>query len=220
MATSPDFRKSDYIIGYYVEAALALQEFEASGAETDSPEAQAALRKAADRICSALQRLFDDKDFWTNLAGLRGPIAESERDVRKILDDIDELIDLEQKLLESLKLPPAMVRRLLSDLTIALKAFPARGVAVAEMQSGIRDARDTICQISTSLSSGVAPSRLMRILQTLKESLGVLGGVVTIVVDSISAAAAPLALASIVGGFAASLGWIEWMKRRKGKGRE
>src|SRR5262245_63064084 len=116
MATSPDFRKSDYIIGYYLDAALALQQFENSGAETDSPEARAALQKAADRICEALRRLYDDEEFWNNLAALDAPIAENKEDIRKILDDIEHLIDLEQNLLEFLKLPPDMVRCILSDM--------------------------------------------------------------------------------------------------------
>jgi hypothetical protein len=221
MAASENFRNSEYLIGYYIEAAGAMRDFEHWDDEGNQSRAREALHKGAAIICKALQRLAEDQTFWDSLAALREPIEKSQPAIRQTLDEIHLFIAAEETVFLEHKLPPAIVRRLLSDTMLTLKTFRADSDTrhVAALKDGILEARNYICELSNEPTENEPRHRFFAISQTTKEALGVLGGAVTIVVNAVSATAAnPLALASIVGGASASLGFLEWIRRgRRGR---
>jgi len=221
MATPDDFRKSDYLIEHYIQAAGALRDFDYSDQKGDSGDASDALNRAAEQVCKALSRLSnDDQNFWDTLAAMREPVKESDAAIHRTLDEIELFISQEEKILLKFEiLPPALARRLLSDLTLTLKAFPARPNEeyLAKLKGGIGEAAGIICgHVNTPLKDR-ADGWLLKFSLTTKEALGVLGGAVTIIVNGVTASASanPLPLASIVGGAASSLGFLAWLKRRR-----
>lgn len=210
MAVADNFRNSDYLLRYYIESAQALWAFEHDN-NID------ALRKAADLICEALRRLSEDQSFWTTLSDLKGPITENQRSIREALDELDLFLSQEQVILREFKLPENVIKRLLIDLSTSIKSFTANpdSALLSQLQTGVPDAAATICSIAALAHENANDGKLLGFGLKTREGLGVLGGVVTIVVNGISGAAVPLAYYSIVGGAASSLGFLAWLKRKK-----
>jgi len=151
---------------------------------------------------------------------MREPVKENDAAIQRTLDEIELFISQEEKILvEYGILPPALARRLLSDLTLTLKAFPARPNEeyLARLKGGIGEAAGIICGHVNTPPKERPDGSLLKFSLTTKETLGVLGGAVTIVLNGVTAGATvnPLPLASIVGGAASSLGFLEWVKRRR-----
>jgi hypothetical protein len=223
MAAPDDFRKSDYLIDHYIQAAGALRDFDFLERSRDFSDARGALNKAAGRVCDALRRLAnDDQPFWDTLAAMREPIRQNQPAIERMLDEIELFISQEEKILLAYKILPAeFVLRLLSDLTVTMKAFRAEPGQqyLVKLQTGIAEAAGIICGHANTPLKDPADGRLLKFSLTTKEALGVLGGAVTIVVNGVTAGATanPLPLASIVGGAASSLGFLEWLKRWKRK---
>lgn len=211
MSLADGFRDSDYLIKYYIESAQALWAYE----HDDNVNA---LRKAAAVICEALTRLSEDKSFWDELAALRGPITENQRSIREALDELDLFLAQEERVLREYKLPESVLKKLLSDLSVSLKTFRGKPDArlLNQLREDVPEASKTMCAVSKFSREDAQNGKILRIGMQTSEGLGVLGGVVTIVVDGVSATGMPIALWSIVGGAASSLGFLAWLRRKKG----
>jgi hypothetical protein len=149
MASPDDFRKSDYLIDHYIQAAGALRDFEFLETSGDFSDARGALNKAADRVCDALRRLANhDQPFWDTLAAMREPIRQNQPAIERMLDEIELFISQEEKILLAYKILPAeLVLRLLSDLTVTMKAFRAEPGQqyLVKLHTGIGEAAGIIC---------------------------------------------------------------------------
>jgi len=124
------FRESDYLIKYYIESSQALWAYE----NYDNVKA---LDKAAALICEALTRLSDDRSFWDELAALRGPISQNQSSIREALDELDLFLTQEEQVLREYQLPEGVLKKLLRDLSVSLKAF--RGNPDARFLNQLRE---------------------------------------------------------------------------------
>lgn len=211
MGLADGFRDSDYLIKYYLESAQALWAY-------DHDDNVKALRKAASLICKALTRLSGDKSFWDELAALRGPVTQNERAIRQALDELDLFLTQERQVLREYDIPEGVIKKILSDLNVSLKTF--RGNPDAQLLNQLRqdvpEAAETMCAVSKYSLENAQDGKILGIGLRTSEGLGVLGGVTTIVVNGVTSTAMPIALWSIVGGAASSLGFLAWLKHKKG----
>ncbi len=195
---------------YYIESSQALWEFE----HDDNING---LRAAAGTICKALSRLSGDSSFWESLDTLRAPITESQADLISAFDEIELFLIQEADILRKCQIPESVLKKLLFDLNLSLKAFrlaPEHGL-LDQLREGIPEAAEMICATSNLLSQHESKGdRVLGAFLRAGEALGVLGGAATIVLNGVSSAAAPLALVSVIGGAGSSLGFLRWMRRR------
>jgi hypothetical protein len=173
MGLADGMGNSDYLIKYYIDSAQALWAFE----HDDNVDA---LRKAASIICEALTRLSADKSFWDALAALKGPIAENQRTIKEALDELDLFLSQERDILREYKLPESVIKRLLIDLSLSLKAFTVKPDVplLDQLRAGVPDAAETICAISKLARENASEGTILGIGLKTREGLGVLGGAV------------------------------------------
>lgn len=217
MAFADRLRNSEYLINNYIEAASALRDFEEFTEKRDSKGGRRALSGCAGIICDTFGRLSNDIQFWDTLAALKGDINQRREGIERHLDEIELFIKQEERVFQDLQLPPVFFTKLLADVSLVLKTVRSTPSPdhIDEMREGIGTARDAICKMRDSLKSET-DTGLFTTAITTREALGVLGGATTIVVNGISATAvALLPLASIVGGIASSLTFLNWMKRNE-----
>jgi hypothetical protein len=202
---------SDYLIKYYIESAQALWAF-------DHGNNVEALGDAAAIICRALTQLSEDGSFWNALAALRGPIGDNQRSIREALDELDLFLSQEDRILHEYNLPESVINRLLSDLSLSLKAVRVNpdALLLERLRVAVPEATETICAVSRLSRQNAERGKILSIALRTREGLGILGGAVTIVVNGVTSSAAPIALLSIVGGAASSLAFLEWLRRKKG----
>jgi hypothetical protein len=209
MPLADGFRDSDYLVRRYIDSVQALMAFEQDGNVK-------ALAEAAAIICDALTMLSKDESFWNQLTQLSGPIGENQRSIREALDELDLFLKQELKVLREYGIPESVTRRLLFDLSTSLKAFGANPTPqlLVQLQQDLPDAVRMICALSPPQAED--EETILDTSLKAREGLAVLGGVVTVVANGVTSFAAPIALCSIVGGLASSLGFLAWMKRKKG----
>lgn len=212
MALAPGFNNSTYLIDSYIKSSVALDEYRRNNNRD-------ALREASGIICDALSLLAGDAPFWSELETV-GQSLKSDNvqgQIRHGLADLDLFLSQEGAILREYKFPPTAINNIVQDLSTGLKAFEANPSPelFARLREGTPTAAESMCSLAEAARKEADDGKILGIGIRTREGLAVAGGVTTIVVNGISSAAVPLALCSIIGGAASTLGFLQWLHRRK-----
>jgi hypothetical protein len=67
--------------------------------------------------------LSNDEEFWAGLEELQGPVEKYREVANQQLQDLGDFLAQEEEILLKQKVPPAVVRKLLTNMSLTLTAF-------------------------------------------------------------------------------------------------
>jgi len=192
-----------YLLEDYSKAAKALASADAALAQGKSPKSDdvnKALRDAAEAVCDGLKQLADDVQFWDALRKQTQDLSQNEAQIKQALDNLDQFLDEEDKILRP-SMDAGARMRLISSLALAITRFRRypTNAKVDDLQKLVKDARDATCDRVAKMPPGWSWFSLVT------DGLDVVGGGLAIAANIATGPALILMLASIVGGIAGIL---------------
>jgi hypothetical protein len=165
-------RAEAYLTEAYRTAAAAFEAYR-------SEQNEAALNAATQILCTALQRLSGDSEFWSALPDLDSEYAAHRADIDKLLSNVGAAFRQEYAILQAALHDPRAASQLTSDAAGAVEEVHRRvaaggpvGFHVATLQRSSENLRDTICN-----SGAEAPeARTFWAFRRAKRALRFLGG--------------------------------------------